>query len=158
VSVPGARPDAARTQAQPTARHKVTIVTTPAGAEILLGDKLLGRSPDPVELDHATADVALTLRLAGHKTREIRIRPDQDRRQEVSLETQPEKGKPKVGTVKGKKPEPKKPEPKKPEPKKPEPKKPEPKKPDWQKPEPKKPEPKKPDWQKPEDLIDPFKK
>jgi eukaryotic-like serine/threonine-protein kinase len=159
TKVVGTRPDAVSVKA---ARHKITIVTDPAGAEILLGGKPLGRSPAPVELDHGTADVTLTLRLAGHKSRDIQLTPDQDQRQVVPLEPLPTgaptvKGRPKT-TIKGKKIEPTKAEPAKVEPAKVEPKKVEPKKVEPAKVEPKT---KKPELKKnptTEDLIDPFKK
>jgi serine/threonine-protein kinase len=117
-------------------KHKITIVSKPAGAEIYRGDQRLGVSPEPFFLDRGSEKITLTLKLAGYKDREIEIIPDENQTSNVELEPK------RAGKGKKIKPEPvaKKPEPvaKKPEPvaKKPEP---------VTKPEPKKPEPKKKD-------------
>jgi eukaryotic-like serine/threonine-protein kinase len=149
ASIPALSPDAGAAKPIGTQPRRVRIETTPSGASVYLDDKLLGKTPDPIELAPGDKTVTLVLKIDGYKDQTLSVAPT-DQKLIATLDkldpgTPPQ---PKVQPKKKKvelKVEPKKVEPKKAEPKKAEPKK----------AEPKKAEPKDPST---EDLIDPFKK
>jgi hypothetical protein len=64
---------------------KVQVTTKPAGAEVLLDGKVLGKTPLHVELPGAEAEVTLTIRRKGYTTEERVISTANDQALDVAL-------------------------------------------------------------------------
>jgi hypothetical protein len=89
-------PSAPKPAAEAPKPTKVTveIETTPKGAKVYLGDKLLGTTPAKVELDHGDKPVTLELRLAGYHKLTQDVVPDKDARIVTVLQAQPRRRRP----------------------------------------------------------------
>jgi serine/threonine-protein kinase len=65
---------------------QITIDKAPAGSEIVLGDRVLGKAPGPITLDRGTTAVKLTVRKAGFVGKTIDVVPDGDHTVDAHLD------------------------------------------------------------------------
>jgi len=122
---------------------KVTVTSSPAGAQIFRGVPVPGKKPDGVtpgtlSLSRSDRRVALTLRLEGFQDGTMEVVPDRDKEVMTKLT--------KSAVVQRQPRQPKLPQPKLPQPKLPQPKR----------PQPKRPQPKHPTGERVDDLMNPF--
>jgi serine/threonine-protein kinase len=78
----------------PASKVTITFESEPAGAEVVLGDVVLGRAPGPIELDQGATELSLSVRKYGYRAREVKLTPDRPQTKKVVLErsSQPSDG------------------------------------------------------------------
>jgi hypothetical protein len=78
----------------PASKVIITFESEPTGAEVVLGDVVLGRAPGPIELDQGATEVSLSIRKNGYRAREVKLTPDRAQTKKVVLErsSQPSDG------------------------------------------------------------------
>jgi hypothetical protein len=70
----------------------ITVAGVPEGTEVLVGDKVVGVAPGPVQLDRSTATVVLTFRADGYLPASKSIVPDADKPLDVTLKKRATRG------------------------------------------------------------------
>jgi serine/threonine-protein kinase len=70
----------------------ITVAGVPEGTEVLVGDKVVGVAPGPVQLDRTTATVVLTFRADGYLPASKSIVPDADKPLDVTLKKKATRG------------------------------------------------------------------
>ncbi len=83
-------PDAAETPNVPVADAAAATVTveitgTPPGTEVKVGERHVGTAPGPIVLTRGEYEVVLTLSAPRYQPRELRVMPDRDTREKVTL-------------------------------------------------------------------------
>jgi serine/threonine protein kinase len=84
----------AKLEAAKTAMVKVRILSKPAGASVMRGEKEEGKTPLVLTLPKGAEPVLFTLRYEGFADLQIRVLPDRDRADEHKLQAKPAAAKP----------------------------------------------------------------
>lgn len=72
----------------------VTITNVPEGTEVLLGGKVIGAAPGPLQLPHGISPVVLTFRADGYLTASKTVTPSEASTLDVGLKKKPAKKRP----------------------------------------------------------------
>ena len=70
----------------------ITVAGVPEGTEVLVGDKVVGVAPGPVQLDRSTTPVVLTFRVDGYLPASKSVVPDADKPLDVTLKKKAVRG------------------------------------------------------------------
>jgi serine/threonine-protein kinase len=93
VEPPPEAPTPARAAPPPAVQPPATVVfaidSAPSGAFVLIGGKIVGKTPYRGTLPRATASTTLALRLAGYTDQRVTVRPDHDLDEHIKLTRAP---------------------------------------------------------------------
>ena len=74
-----------------TEKVKISVASTPAGAQVFLGDVAKGKTPVEIAMEKSDKEVELTVKLDGYKDHKAAMKPDQNSNVTVSLQKLVEK-------------------------------------------------------------------
>lgn len=63
----------------------VTITSTPSGAEVVHGSRVLGKTPYRGALSRKSGETRLTVQLRGYQSQSVTVSPDGAKRRDVKL-------------------------------------------------------------------------